>query len=304
MNYTKTDFRVYNVPTGMEIPLKRLKNGFSLPEFGLGTWQMGGREESRTDNDEKDIAGIRAAIEAGITHIDTAESYGNGHAEELVGEAIRGVNRKKLFLTSKVSAWNQQHEKVLQSCKTSLKHLRTDYLDLYLLHQFPPDYPLEHAVRALDKLVDDGLVKHIGVSNFGVAHLKEAQSYTKHRIVCDQVHYNLQVREIEQKGLLDYCEKSDVMLVAYRPIGKGKLLEGVPTIMEEMCVKYQKTPAQVAINWLTSQKGIVTLAKTSDPAHLKENLGSIGWYLTESDVELLRKNYPDQVGVSDVTPLG
>ncbi|MEK7170153.1 MAG: aldo/keto reductase, partial [Patescibacteria group bacterium] len=241
---------------------------------------------------------------AGITHIDTAESYGNGHAEELVGEAIQGLNREKLFITSKVSGWNQEHEKVLQSCKESLRHLRTNYLDLYLLHEFPPDYPLEHAVRALDKLVNDGLVKHIGVSNFGVAHLKEAQSYAKHAIVCNQVHYNLQVREIEQKGLLDYCPKNDVLLVAYRPIGKGKLLEGVPKIMEEMCVKYQKTPAQIAINWLISQKGVVTLAKTSDPAHLKENLGAIGWYLTEGDVELLRKNYPDQVGISDVTPLG
>ena len=288
----------------MEIPTKKLKNGFALPEIGLGTWHMGGREEANNENDEKDIAGIRAAIEAGITHIDTAESYGDGHAEELVGEAIQGLNRKKLFITSKVSGWNQEHEKELQSCKTSLAHLRTDYLDLYLLHEFPPDYPLKRAVEALDKLVDDGLVKRIGVSNFGIAHLKEAQSYTKHRIVCNQVHYNLQVREVEQKGLLDYCQKNDILLAAYRPIGKGKLLEDVPKIMEEMCVKYQKTPAQIAINWLISQKGVVTLAKTSDPAHLRENLGALGWYLTEGDVELLRKEYPDQVGISDVTPLG
>ena len=112
------------------------------------------------------------------------------------------------------------------------------------------------------------------------------------------------MREVEQKGLLDYCQKNDILLAAYRPIGKGKLLEDVPKIMEEMCVKYQKTPAQIAINWLISQKGVVTLAKTSDPAHLRENLGALGWYLTEGDVELLRKEYPDQVGISDVTPLG
>ncbi|MSU56472.1 MAG: aldo/keto reductase [Candidatus Taylorbacteria bacterium] len=288
----------------MNIPTKKLKNGFELPELGLGTLQMGGREEANSQNDEKDIVGIRAAIEMGITHIDTAESYGNGHAEELVGEAIQGMNRKKLFITSKVSGWNQEHEKVLQSCKTSLKHLRTDYLDLYLLHEFPPDYPLEHAVQALERLVDDGLVKHIGVSNFGVAHLKEAQSYTKHHIVCNQVHYNLQVREVEQKGFLEYCQKNDILLVAYRPVQKGKLLENVPKIMEEMCVKYQKTPAQIAINWLMAQQNVVTLMKTSDPAHLKENLGAVGWYLTEGDVELLRKEYPDQVAISDVCPLG
>ena len=94
------------------------------------------------------------------------------------------------------------------------------------------------------------------------------------------------------------------MLVAYRPVQKGKLLEDIPPMMQEMCVKYQKTPAQIAINWLVAQKNVVTIAKTSNPAHLKENLGGIGWNLTESDVELLRKDYPGQVDISDLIPLG
>ncbi len=288
----------------MQIPIKNLKSKFELPELGLGTWQMGGREEANSQNDEKDIAGIRAAIEAGVTHIDTAESYGGGHAEELVGEALQGMNRKKLFITSKVSEENHTCDGILTSCKESLKRLKTNYLDLYLLHAFSDTCPLKESVEALNDLVEEGLVKHIGVSNFGVTHLKEAQDLSKHPIVCDQVHYNLQVREVEQKKLLNYCQENDVMMVAYRPIGKGKLLEGTPKIMEDMCVKYQKTPAQIAINWLMSQQNVVTLMKTSDPAHLKENLGAVGWYLTEGDVELLRKEYPDKVGISDVCPLG
>lgn len=288
----------------MDISVKKLRNGFTLPEFGLGTWQMGGRDFASTVSDEKDIAGVRSAIEVGITHLDTAESYGDGHAEEIVGEAIRGMNRKELFITSKVSEDNHTCEGIPASCKKTLKRLGTDYLDLYLLHAFSTTCPLKEAVEALDALVDDGLVKHIGVSNFGKEHLKEAQEYATHPIVCDQVHYNLQVREVEKEGLLDYCQKNDVLLVAYRPVQKGKLLEDVPEIMDEMCVKYQKTPAQIAINWLVSQQSVATIAKTSDPAHLKENLGGLGWNLTEGDVELLRKNYPGQVYISDVIALG
>lgn len=288
----------------MEIPMKKLKNGFELPELGLGTWKMGGKDEPDASNDAAEIAAIRAAIEAGVTHIDTAEAYGGGHAEELVGAAIQGINRKKLFITSKVSEENHTCEGIPASCKKSLRRLGTDYLDLYLLHEFSTVCPLKEAVEALDALVDEGLVKHIGVSNFGVTHLKEAQKLTKHEIVCNQVHYNLQVREVEKTGLLDYCQKNDVLLVAYRPVQQGRLLEKIPALMEEMCLKYQKTPAQIALNWLISQKNVVTIAKTSNPAHLKENLGGIGWALTEGDVELLRKNYPDQLMVSDLIPLG
>lgn len=288
----------------MKIPLKKLKNGFALPELGLGTWQMGGKNEPDLRNDAAEIAAIKAAIEAGVTHIDTAEAYGGGHAEELVGEAIRGVNRKKLFITSKVSEENHTCEGIPASCKKSLKRLGTDYLDLYLLHEFSAICPLKEAVEALDALVDEGFVKHIGVSNFGITHLEEAQKLAKHEIVCNQVHYNLQVREVEKTGLLNYCQKNDVLLVAYRPVQQGRLLEKIPALMEELCLKYQKTPAQIALNWLVSQENVVTIAKTSNLAHLKENLGGVGWNLTEGDVELLRKDYPDQLAVSDLIPLG
>ena len=288
----------------MDTPVKKLKSKFSLPELGLGTWRMGGQDEADKASDAAEIAAIRSAIEAGVTHIDTAESYGAGHTEELVGKAIRGMDRKKLFITSKVSEENHTCEGIPASCKKSLKRLGTDYIDLYLLHTFSAMCPLQEAVQALDALVDDGFVKYIGVSNFGMKHLAEAQKLSKHPIVCDQVHYNLQVREVEKTGLLKYCQTNDVMLVAYRPVQQGKLLEGVPEIVEEMCVKYQKTPAQIAINWLISQRNVVAIVKTSNVAHLKENAGAVGWNLTESDVERLRENYPGQMTVSDLIPLG
>ena len=288
----------------IEIPPKRLEHTrFSLPELGLGTWQMGGRREVDTTNDAADIAGIKAAIEAGVRHIDTAEMYGAGHAEELVCEAIKGFKRSDLFITSKVHPDNHKYEKVMKACEQSLKRLGTKYLDLYLLHWYETTTSLEEAMKALNDLVDKKLVRHIGVSNFTKERLKEAQAHSKHKIVCNQVYYNLQAREPESTGLLKYCQKNDVLLVAYRPLEKGSLLDEIPPVMRELCLKYEKTAAQIAINWLTSQHNVVALFKTSNVAHLKENLGAIGWRLSEEDVERLRKEYPRQ-GVPEKNRLG
>ena len=116
----------------MNIPTKKLKSGFELPVYGLGMWQMGGKLEADYTNDQREIDAIRAAIDAGITHIDTAESYGAGHSEELLGEALQGYDRSKLFIVTKVSSWNQTYDGVIAACKSSLKRLKTDYIDMYL----------------------------------------------------------------------------------------------------------------------------------------------------------------------------
>jgi len=192
----------------------------------------------------------------------------------------------------------------MNACRKSLERLNTNYLDLYLLHQFSKDFSLEETMKALVELKDKGFVKNIGVSNFNVEHLKEAQSYSKYPIVCNQVHYNLRVREVEQSGLLKYCQENDVMIVAYRPTEKSKLFETTPKIIEDMCKKYNKTFAQISINWLISQPNVVTLAKTRNPKHLEENLGAIRWQMDQEDIEKLRNEFPNQVNISDVVPLG
>lgn len=291
----------------MTIPVKTLKNGFSLPVYGLGTWQMGGRYERDPKNDDvADVHAIQYAIEHGVTHIDTAEIYAAGHAEELVTRAIRegDFDRSKLFLVSKVEGSHHSYDAVRRSCEASLRRLGTDYLDLYLLHEYTDDIPLRETVRALAELKRDGLVRRIGVSNFGVAHLREAQSHSSCPIVCNQVHYNLKVREIEHAGLLGYCQENDVMVVAYRPTEKGRLFPPVPDVVAELSKKYGKTPYQIAINWLISQPNVVTICKTRTPQHLDENLGALGWQLAADEIERLRREFPDQVSVSDLIPLG
>ncbi len=272
---------------------KKLRNGFELPVLGLGTWGMGGRLKTDTSNDKKDIIAIKTAIKLGITHIDTAEIYGNGHAEELVAKAIKGFNRKKLFITSKVSQINLRYDDVIASAKKSLKRLKIDYIDLYLVHAPNQDVPIKETMKAMDFLVNQKLIKFIGVSNFSVEQLKEAQKYTKNKIVTNQIEYNLLVRNDGlftvnmESEIIPYCQKKDILVTAWRPLVKGILsMPGIP-ILDKLYKKYNKTRVQIALNWLISKKNIITIVKASNIEHLKEDLGALGWKLKPKDIAKL-----------------
>lgn len=281
----------------MTIPEKQLANGFSLPVYGIGTWGMGGWQKPNTNNDERFIDAIRQAVEAGVNHIDTAEMYGKGHAEELIASAVEGIDRSKLTITSKVSVgMDGGYDGVMRACEASLKRLKTDYLDLYLLHTFP-EHSTDECMKALDRLVSEGMVRHIGVSNFTNKRFEYVQDLTENKLVCNQVHYSLECREVDIKGVLDYCQSNDVLLSAWGPLSKG-LLKSNP-LLDSMSAKYSKTPYQIALNWLIAQKNVVVIAKTSSTDHLTENLGAIGWEMEQSDLQNLTENFPGQVTVSD-----
>jgi len=288
----------------MKIETKKLKNGFELPVYGLGTWQMGGRSERDLNNNDKaDILAIQKAVDVGVTHIDTAEAYADGYTETLIGKAVEKYDRSKLILVSKVHHDNLAYDDVIKACKNSLKRLRTNYLDLYLLHRYNTQIPINKTMKALETLLEEGLIKNIGVSNFNVERMEEAQANTKYKIVANQIHLNLRYRESEKKGVLKYCQDNDMLFIAWRPTQKGVLLKSVPKILDDLCKKYNKTPAQIAINWLISQKNVVTLAKTTNLDHLQENLGALGWKMDKKDVELLRNEFPEQEFISDAVPI-
>lgn len=281
-----------------------MHNGFEMPVYGFGTWGMGGKRDQDPNNDDNaDIAAIKEAIELGVTHFDTAEMYAAGYSEILLGEAIKDYDRSKLFLVSKVSPNHLAYDDILTSTKASLQRLGTSYLDLYLTHGWTKNVPIKETMRAMDALVEEGLVKHVGICNYNVEELQEAQSYTKNKIVAAQLHFNLTYREAERRGVLDYCQKNDILFIAWRPVQKGMLLENIPPLMQVMAEKYHKTPSQIAINWLISQDNVVTISKTRTITHLKENLGSIGWTMEKEDVEKLRNEFPNQEAVSDAVPL-
>ncbi len=286
----------------MDIPVKTLKSGFSLPVYGLGTWQMGGRGEPDHTFDEQEITAIKNAIEQGITHIDTAEKYADGHTEELVGEAIKGLDRSKLIIATKVAVENQGYDNLLRSAEASLKRLGTDYIDLYLLHRYPDaGISIVDTMKAMDRLVDEGIVKNIGACNLTVNRLKDVQNHTKNKIVCNQIHYSADCREAEIAGVIDFCQQNDVLVVAWGPLEKG-LLEKAE-ILHELAKKYGKTPYQIALNWLVTQENVVTIPKTTQKEHLEENLGAIGWEMDKEDWQKLTKDFPNQKTVSDRVPL-
>ena len=165
------------------------------------------------------------------------------------------------------------------------------------------DIAIKETMRAFDYLKERELIKNIGVCNFSVESLKEAQSKTKNKIVLDQVHYNLLFREPALKGVIDYCQNNDIFIEAWRPIQQGSLAKKGIDITDRLCDKYKKTPAQIALNWLISQKNVITICKTSNIKHLEENLGSIGWNMEAKDIDLLINDYPIQLDRSNAVQL-
>ena len=296
----------------MTFPVKTLKNGFSLPVLGLGTWKMGGDREYNPDNDDaRDIAALTMAMESGFTHIDTAESYAGGHAEKLIGQAIKGHNRNQLILASKVWPINMGRDNLVKSLEASLARLQTDYLDVYYLHETNFDIPFKETAAGLNDAYKRGLIKHIAVANFLPQTFDRMQSFLDMPIVANQVHYNLMFREPAAHGMLEHALKHDYLIVAWRPIrfsrrnsdAQDVWQKGVYPIVDQTAEKYQKTNIQVAINWLISQPNIVTLAKSSNPVHLREIIGSIDWALAPDDIKDLIDNFPEQKTVSDSVPL-
>lgn len=284
------------------IPNKTLKCGFSMPVFGMGTWMMGGDENrDATDNGDSSVMALRQGLELGLRHIDTAEIYAEGFSEEITGRAISGWLRDELFITSKVWPDNLSYDGVLRAIEGSLKRIKTDYLDLYLIHNPNDAIPMSETFRALNKLVDEKLVRNIGVSNFAVPRLAAAQKLSEHKIVVNQVHFNLVSRQPEAEGLVEYALKNDVMITAWRPLQKATIIDA--EILKPLAAKYHKSPAQIALNWVVSQPNTVTMSTMRNPAHIAENIAAVTWQMDDSDIELLRQRFPGQQIISDAVPM-
>jgi len=280
----------------MIIGTKKLKNGFELPMFGFGTWGMGGRDILDPENDDKaDIRAIKSAIESGITHIDTAEFYSEGHAEELVGQAIKSFDRSKLIITTKVTPMHLHYKDLINSAHQSAKRMKTDYIDIYLIHNPNPYIDIKESMEALDLLIEKKIIRFIGLSNFDCDAFREAQSSTSNLITCNHLHYNLKHRGPLNDGSIKYAQDNDIMVVAWRPLQKGLFSKEETKIVHDISVKYGKTANQVAINWLISQKNVVTISKSRDIKHLNENLGALGWKMEDTDIDILTNCFPGTV---------
>ncbi len=275
---------------------RELVKGVRLPVLGLGTWGVGGRNDADSSRDEAEVAAIREGIELGMTHIDTAEYYGAGHAEEVVGKAIEPYDRDEIFVTTKVWRNHLHRDDLISSMEASLGRLGLDQVDLYLIHWPNPEVPLEETMGALELCADEGYTRFIGVSNFPLPLLTEAQSYLREsRLFVDQVEYSL-ADQRPKKDLLPYCQRNGLILVAYRPLGLGQLARPGNPVLDEMAEKYGKTQAQVSLNWLVSQRNVVTIPKASNPSHMRENLGALGWRLSREDSLRLASSFIPPLG--------
>jgi diketogulonate reductase-like aldo/keto reductase len=249
--------------------------GARLPALGLGTWQYRGGIEP-----------LRAGIAMGASFIDTAESYGT---EEIVGQAILGV-RKDVFLATKVSPRHFKRADVFAAAEASLKRLNTDYIDLYQLHW--PNYtiPIDETMGAMEQLVDTGRVRFIGVSNFYVHDLKNAQkALTRHKIVSNQVRYSLIDRSIES-GLLEYCQQHNITIIAHSPLATGlaRIRAKDPRrVIDKVAQAKLKNVAQVALRWCVSKEGIVAIPKANSIEHVKENCAACDFELSREELDLL-----------------
>lgn len=231
------------------------KSGVEVPVIGIGTWNM------ERDDRKQAIAAIQRAVELGMTHVDTAEMYGSGRVETLVGEALAG-RRDRVFLVSKVLPRNATYEGTLRACEASLARLRTDRLDCYLLH-WREDLPLEPTFRAFRKLVEDGKIRAWGVSNFDDGDLEDAAAIAMP--ACNQVLYHLGDRTIEHR-IVPWCERHGVAVVAYSPFGSAG---GFPRRgLDGVAKRLGATPRQIALAFLA--RNAFTIPKSSDPAHVDE----------------------------------
>lgn len=257
-----------------------------LPKLGMGTWGMGGKFERDDSNVEESIGALRYGLDLGINLIDTAEIYGLGLTEEIVGEAISGYKREELFITTKVWKMNLSHASVLRAATGSLERLKTEYIDLYLIHWPNPDIPLAETMRALEELTKENIVKHVGVSNFSIELLQEAQSHLQTApILANQIEYNLNNRG--QEETVKFCQDNDIRVIAYRPLAKGLIEKKYQSTLASLSEKYDKTPRQIMLNWLMA-RNIVPIPKAMNFEHIDENYGALGWRLEEADVELLK----------------
>ena len=258
--------------------------GEMVPEIGLGTWKYRGGSEP-----------LRKGLELGAYLIDTAEMY---KTEDAVGVAIKD-HRDKVFLATKVLGSNLRHDAVLQAAEKSLLLLDDDVIDLYQIHWSNRSVPIAETMSAMEELVERGMIRYIGVSNFSVAEMREAQQVmSKNPLVSNQVLYNLKRREIE-RDLIPYCVDNNITVIAYTPLADGSLSgksnyrsDKGGAVLKQIAQEIGKTPAQIALNWCLSQANVIVIPKSNSVDRTIENCAASGWSLSPRQITALNAVYP------------
>lgn len=261
-----------------------LTGGETVPALGLGTWRMGEQSGMRA----REVKSLQLGLDLGLTLIDTAEMYGEGGAEEVVGEAITG-RRDGVYVVTKVYPHNASRDGAIAACERSLRRLGTDCVDLYLLH-WRGQYTLAETVEGFERLKADGKIRQWGVSNFDVGDMDELiRIAPAGACAANQVLYNLRIRGIEWE-LAGKCRDTDVAIMAYTPLGEGPMLE--TSVLGDIASKHAVEPATVALAWILRQDGMIAIPKAADPDHVRTNAAAADLELGADDLAALDDAFP------------
>jgi diketogulonate reductase-like aldo/keto reductase len=260
-------------------------SGDRIPVLGQGTWQLGERAERR----KQELAALQLGIDLGLTLIDTAEMYGNGASEELVADAIAG-RRDQVFVVTKILPGNAtSKQKIIAACERSLRRLRVQHIDLYLLH-WRQGEKLSVVVETFNELVGAGKIRHWGVSNFDVDDLQELRALPGGaKVASNQVLYNVSRRGIEY-DLLPQARERGLNVMAYTPIEPARILRS--TTLRDIARRHHATPVQIALAWVIRQDGVMAIPRTSSPEHVRENAGAIDIELSARDLQEIDRGMP------------
>lgn len=253
-------------------------NNKEIPKIGLGTWRIRGKECEKL---------VKKAINLGYRNIDTAQHYKN---EKEVGEGIKksNIDRKEVFLTTKVWKTNLKYNDVIKTAKESLEKLDTDYLDLLLIHWPNKKIDTKETLAAMQQLKKNDLIKEFGVSNFPLHLLKEANKKSNEEIFCNQMEYHPFISHVD---LLNYCQEKDILFTAYSPLAKGEVMKN--EVLKEIGKKHEKSPAQVSLRYLIQQKNVIAIPKSKEIEHIKQNIDIFDFSLSDQEISKIN-NLPKE----------
>lgn len=272
------------------------KSGKQLFPIGIGTWNIGSRKnpenavnkyggvEPLPGNEDQEIAAIRYSLSKGQNHIDCAEMYGGFYTDEIVGRALIGASREDLYIADKLWKASVGGGLVRPTVEKMLEKLGTSYIDLLYIHAPWDDAPWHEAIPQIDQLIDEGIVRQFGVSNFTVAHMQQAQTLSKHPIAANQMNYNVLHKEEVSGAFSDFCREHGIQIVAYQPVKRQEVLAN--EVVRKIADTHRATPAQVALAWLIHM-GTLPIPKATTKDHIDENVGAVNVALSDADIDAL-----------------
>ncbi len=268
--------------------IKIPSSGEKIPILGQGTYGIFSSQSEQEHKNWKNV--LKKGIELGMNHIDTAELYGDGYSERVVGEVLKEFEREEIFITTKMLPSNKIDSQMEKAIDNSLKRLGVNHVDLYLIHWLEGDSSIKKIMNFFEKLIDLGKTRYIGVSNFSVSEFQKAQTYLKkYELITNQLKINI----IEQKELknLDFYKREGIILTAYTPLAKANLNglnQEVKNYLNQLADKYGYSPMQIALAWVINHENVIAIPRTSSISHLKENARASDFILTEQEIESLR----------------